>query len=67
MTLQVWDPDLAANRPASQEDIDILQAKVDAYGRIVFDIAGVKGTLESTIRQIRAKYRVTEELSGDVP
>lgn len=63
MTLQVWDPVLAANRPARQEDIDILQAKVNAFGQMIVTFSDITKALGSTVQQIHNQYRVSDELS----
>jgi hypothetical protein len=65
MALTIWDAQLGASREATQEDIDRLQAKADAFGRLVHEIRAVEGSLFRTMSEIEERARMAK-LSGDL-
>jgi hypothetical protein len=64
MALTIWDPAMGASREANQADIDVLQAKADAFGRFVAEFRGMEQRLSEDIAQIRERWRTSAELSG---
>lgn len=64
MALTVWDEPMGASREATQQDIDILQAKVDAFGRFVTEFRHFEQRLANDIELIKERYRVSASLSG---
>lgn len=66
MAVTVWDPDLGATREATQVDIDTLQAKADAYGRLVGEFRSVEEALFRSKFQIEERARTSDQLSGDL-
>lgn len=66
MALTVWDQSLGASREATQEDIDIMQAKVNAFGRFVSEVRLYEQNLSAEIGQIQDRYRRSAELSGSI-
>ena len=66
MALTVWDSTLAASRGATQADIDILQAKAEAYGRLVNEFRSTDRALMDKMLEIDERARTSKMLSGDL-
>lgn len=66
MPLTVFDAGLGASRDATQEDIDIMQAKVNAFGRLINEITDIQRGLRTEIVQIHNRYAQRQQLSGDL-
>lgn len=64
MALTVWDEPMGASREATQQDIDIMQAKVDAFGRFVAEFRHYEQRLAAEIELIKERNRVSASLSG---
>ena len=64
MALTVWDSTLAASRGATQADIDILQAKADAYGRMIHESRAIEFSLSEKVGQITDRARMAK--LGDI-
>lgn len=64
MALRMWDVAMGAARDATQEDIDIMQAKLNAFGRLITEFRQIEGTMTNEIGEIQERYRVSAELSG---
>ena len=66
MALTIWDVAMGASREATQQDIDILQAKVNAFGRLVREFRHIEQELTHQIGEIQDQYRISAQLSGDL-
>ena len=64
MELTVWDHILGATRAATQQDIDILQAKADAYGRMIHESRAIEFSLSEKVGQINDRARMAK--LGDI-
>ena len=66
MALVIWDVAMGASRDATQQDIDIMQAKLDAFSRLIGEFRHIEGAMSNQIEQIKDQYRVSASLSGDL-
>lgn len=66
MALVIWDQGLGVSRDATQEDIDIMQAKVNHLSSMLFDWAKGQERMFAEIRSIHDRYQLSAQLSGDL-
>lgn len=64
MALMIWDIGMGASREATQEDIDVLQCKLNAFGRLISEFRHIEQAMANEIGEIQRRYKVSAELSG---
>ena len=64
MALTIWDQALGVSREATQEDIDIMQAKVSHLSAMLFDWAKGQERMYAEISSIHQRYQQSAELTG---
>lgn len=66
MPLTIWDQALGVSRELTQRDVDLMQAKINAYGKLLALSAQVQAEMFAEIGNIQQRYERSEQLSGDV-
>jgi hypothetical protein len=66
MALKVWDIHSNASREATQLDIDILEAKVNAFGRLLSTLRVIEAELGIQVTMIQQRHSTSLSLSGDL-
>lgn len=66
MALTIWDQRLGASREATQVDLDVAQAKIDAFGRLVTAFNEIGDDLLVRVNTIVRQAEQSASLSGDL-
>lgn len=67
MALMLWDPTTMLLRPATQADLDELQATRAAYGRLLARFQEDRAMLVEEIKAIRSRVGMPNDLMVDPP